>query len=198
MKALFTTFNENFPITDSRNQFVLEFIDYFVDPPRYSRECIERGLTYSVPSRHALNSTVPTPSTRISRPSSRMCILGTIPYMSPRGTFIVQWSRAGDRFTVAPFTWCILWPELPRERHQACTPQRVIPFKGSGLNLRRTSTTSCTRTSIGKRNCLSPPSSVRLVTNAIRTSWRFLTWPMSEVSKAALSDSMVASWRHVS
>ena len=49
-EGLFNTFKENFPITDTRNQFVLEFIDYFVDPPRYSiQECIERGLTYSVP-----------------------------------------------------------------------------------------------------------------------------------------------------
>ena len=49
-EGLFNTFKENFPITDTRNQFVLEFIDYFIDPPRYSiQECIERGLTYSVP-----------------------------------------------------------------------------------------------------------------------------------------------------
>ena len=49
-EGLFRTFSENFPITDSRNQFVLEFIDYFIDPPRYSEEeCIERGLTFSVP-----------------------------------------------------------------------------------------------------------------------------------------------------
>ena len=49
-EGLFNTFKENFPISDTRNQFVLEFLDYFVDPPRYSiQECIERGLTYSVP-----------------------------------------------------------------------------------------------------------------------------------------------------
>ncbi len=73
-EGLFKTFNENFPITDSRNQFVLEFLDYFVDPPRYSEmECIERGLTFSVPLRHALSFTVPTRSTRILRPSCRTC-----------------------------------------------------------------------------------------------------------------------------
>ena len=54
-EGLFNTFKENFPITDTRNQFVLEFIDYFVDPPRYSiQECIERGLTYSVPLKSRL------------------------------------------------------------------------------------------------------------------------------------------------
>ena len=90
-EGLFKTFNENFPITDSRNQFVLEFIDYFVDPPRYSEmECIERGLTYSVPLKARLKLYCTDPEHEDFETIVQDVYLGTIPYMTPRGTFIVN------------------------------------------------------------------------------------------------------------
>jgi DNA-directed RNA polymerase subunit beta len=78
-EGLYKTFMENFPITDTRNQFVLEFLDYFIDPPRYTiEECIERGLTYSVPLKARSNCIVPTLSTKILKRSYRMFIW--VPY----------------------------------------------------------------------------------------------------------------------
>ena len=74
-EGLYSTFKENFPITDTRNQFVLEFLDYFIDPPRYSvEECIERGLTYSVPLKARLKLFCTDQNMRISRPLYRMYI----------------------------------------------------------------------------------------------------------------------------
>merc|ERR1711974_317414 len=83
------TFMENFPITDTRNQFVLEFLDYFVDPPRYSiQECIERGLTYSVPLKARLKLYCTDPEHEDFETIVQDVYLGTIPYMTPSGTFV--------------------------------------------------------------------------------------------------------------
>ena len=90
-EGLYKTFSENFPITDARNQFVLEFIDYFVDPPRYSEnECIERGLTFSVPLKARLKLYCTDPEHEDFETIVQDVYLGTIPYMSPRGTFIIN------------------------------------------------------------------------------------------------------------
>jgi DNA-directed RNA polymerase subunit beta len=74
-EGLFKVFSENFPITDTRNQFVLEFLDYFIDPPRYSiQECLERGLTYSVPLKAKAELVLHRSRARgLSRPSSKTC-----------------------------------------------------------------------------------------------------------------------------
>ena len=90
-EGLFNTFKENFPISDTRNQFVLEFLDYFVDPPRYSiQECIERGLTYSVPLKARLKLYCNDIEHEDFETIVQDVFLGTIPYMTPSGTFVIN------------------------------------------------------------------------------------------------------------
>ena len=90
-EGLFQVFAENFPITDARNNFVLEFLDYFIDPPRYSiEECIERGLTYSVPLKAKLKLYCTDPEHEDFETIIQDVYLGTIPYMTPKGTFVIN------------------------------------------------------------------------------------------------------------
>ena len=90
-EGLYNTFQDNFPITDARNQFVLEFLDYFVDPPRYSiQESIERGLTYSVPLKARLKLYCTDPEHEDFETIVQDVYLGTIPYMTPSGTFCIN------------------------------------------------------------------------------------------------------------
>ena len=90
-EGLFRVFQENFPITDTRNNFVLEFMDYFVDPPRYSiEECIERGLTYSVPLKAKLKLYCTDPEHEDFDTVIQDVYLGTIPYMTERGLFVIN------------------------------------------------------------------------------------------------------------
>lgn len=90
-EGLYNTFKENFPITDTRNQFVLEFLDYFIDPPRYSiQECIERGLTYSVPLKARLKLYCTDPEHEDFETIVQDVYLGTIPYMTSSGTFVIN------------------------------------------------------------------------------------------------------------
>ncbi|HRM13960.1 MAG TPA: DNA-directed RNA polymerase subunit beta, partial [Flavobacterium sp.] len=90
-ETLYKTFEENFPITDSRNQFVLEFLDYLVDSPRYSiDECVERGLTYSVPLKARLKLYCTDPEHEDFETIVQDVYLGTIPYMTPSGTFVIN------------------------------------------------------------------------------------------------------------
>ena len=90
-EGLFNTFMENFPISDSRNQFVLEFLDYFVDPSRYTiQECIERGLTYSVPLKARLKLYCTDEEHEDFETIVQDVYLGVIPYMTPSGTFIIN------------------------------------------------------------------------------------------------------------
>ena len=84
-------FQENFPISDTRNIFVLEFLDYFIDPPRYTiNECIERGLTSSVPLKARLKLSCTDPEHEDFKTIVQDVYLGTIPYMTPSGTFIIN------------------------------------------------------------------------------------------------------------
>jgi DNA-directed RNA polymerase subunit beta len=90
-EGLFKVFSENFPITDARNNFVLEFLDYFIDPPRYSiEECIERGLTYSVPLKAKLKLYCTDPDHEEFETIIQDVYLGMIPYMTPKGTFVIN------------------------------------------------------------------------------------------------------------
>jgi DNA-directed RNA polymerase subunit beta len=90
-EGLYTVFKENFPISDSRNIFVLEFLDYFVDPPRYSmEECVERGLTYCVPLKAKLRLYCNDPEHIDFKTIVQDVFLGNIPYMTPKGTFIIN------------------------------------------------------------------------------------------------------------
>ena len=90
-EGLYKTFQENFPITDSRNQFVLEFLDYMIDSPRYSiDECIERGLTYSVPLKARLKLYCTDPEHEDFETVIQDVYLGPVPYMTPSGSFIIN------------------------------------------------------------------------------------------------------------
>ncbi|MCR5471253.1 MAG: DNA-directed RNA polymerase subunit beta, partial [Prevotella sp.] len=89
--GLYKVFSENFPITDTRNNFVLEFLDYFIDPPRYTiDECLERGLTYSVPLKAKMKLYCTDPEHEEFPTSIQDVFLGTIPYMTENGTFIIN------------------------------------------------------------------------------------------------------------
>ena len=132
-EGLFKTFNENFPITDSRNQFVLEFIDYFVDPPRYSEmECIERGLTYSVPLKARLKLYCTDPEHEDFETIVQDVYLGTIPYMTPRGTFIVN---GAERVIVSQLHRSpgVFFGQSFHANGTKLYSARVIPFKGSWI-----------------------------------------------------------------
>ena len=90
-EGLFKVFNENFPIADTRNNYVLEFLDYFIDPPRYTiEECIERGLTYSVPLKAKLRLSCTDPDHEEFETKVDDVYLGMIPYMTPKATFVIN------------------------------------------------------------------------------------------------------------
>ncbi|MGY8965031.1 MAG: DNA-directed RNA polymerase subunit beta [Flavobacteriales bacterium] len=132
-EGLFHTFNDNFPITDSRNQFVLEFIDYFVDPARYSeQECLERGLTYSVPLKARLKLYCTDPEHEDFETVVQDVYLGTIPYMSPRGTFIVN---GAERVIVSQLHRSpgVFFGQSFHANGTKLYSARVIPFKGSWI-----------------------------------------------------------------
>ena len=115
-EGLYSTFKENFPITDTRNQFVLEFLDYFIDPPRYSvEECIQRGLTYSVPLKARLKLFCTDPEHEDFETIVQDVYLGTSLY-DHQWYLCDQWGRACDRFSTTPLSRGILWAILPCER----------------------------------------------------------------------------------
>ena len=90
-EGLYQVFQENFPITDARNIFVLDFLNYFIDPPRYSiDECMERGLTYSVPLKARLRLSCNDEEHVDFEQSVQDVFLGNIPYMTPKGTFVIN------------------------------------------------------------------------------------------------------------
>ena len=133
VEGLFNTFKENFPITDTRNQFVLEFIDYFVDPPRYSiQECIERGLTYSVPLKARLKLFCTDPEHEDFETIVQDVFLGTIPYMTPRGTFVIN---GAERIVVSQLHRSpgVFFGQSFHANGTKLYSARVIPFKGSWI-----------------------------------------------------------------
>jgi len=132
-EGLYRTFSENFPITDARNQFVLEFIDYFVDPPRYSeQECIERGLTYSLPLKARLKLYCTDPEHEDFETIVQDVYLGTIPYMSPRGTFIIN---GAERVVVSQLHRSpgVFFGQSYHANGTKLYSARIIPFKGSWI-----------------------------------------------------------------
>ncbi len=132
-EGLYKTFSENFPITDSRNQFVLEFLDYFVDPPRYSEEeCIERGLTFSVPLKARLKLYCTDPEHEDFETIVQDVYLGTIPYMTPRGTFIVN---GAERVIVSQLHRSpgVFFGQSYHANGTKLYSARIIPFKGSWI-----------------------------------------------------------------
>ncbi|MFD2727031.1 DNA-directed RNA polymerase subunit beta [Hyunsoonleella rubra] len=132
-EGLYNTFMENFPITDSRNQFVLEFLDYFIDPPRYAiEECIERGLTYSVPLKARLKLYCTDPEHEDFETIVQDVYLGTIPYMTPSGTFVIN---GAERVVVSQLHRSpgVFFGQSFHANGTKLYSARVIPFKGSWI-----------------------------------------------------------------
>ena len=132
-EGLFNTFKENFPISDTRNQFVLEFLDYFVDPPRYSiQECIERGLTYSVPLKARLKLYCNDIEHEDFETIVQDVFLGTIPYMTPSGTFVIN---GAERIVVSQLHRSpgVFFGQSFHANGTKLYSARVIPFKGSWI-----------------------------------------------------------------
>ena len=132
-EGLFNTFKENFPITDTRNQFVLEFLDYFIDPPRYSiQECIERGLTHSVPLKARLKLYCTDPEHEDFETIVQDVYLGTIPYMTPSGTFVIN---GAERVVVSQLHRSpgVFFGQSFHANGTKLYSARVIPFKGSWI-----------------------------------------------------------------
>ncbi|MFA5850312.1 MAG: DNA-directed RNA polymerase subunit beta [Bacteroidales bacterium] len=132
-EGLFKVFQEIFPITDTRNNFVLEFIDYFIDPPRYSiEECLERGLTYSVPLKAKLKLFCTDPEHEDFDTVIQDVYLGTIPYMTPRGTFVINGS---ERIVVSQLHRSpgVFFGQSVHANGTKLYSARIIPFKGSWI-----------------------------------------------------------------
>ncbi|MBI2279354.1 MAG: DNA-directed RNA polymerase subunit beta [Bacteroidetes bacterium] len=132
-EELFRVFSENFPITDARNQFVLEFLDYFVDPPRYAiEECIERGLTYSVPLKAKLKLYCTDPEHEDFETIVQDVYLGTIPYMTPKGTFVIN---GAERVIVSQLHRSpgVFFGQSRHANGTKLYSARVIPFRGSWI-----------------------------------------------------------------
>jgi len=132
-EGLFKVFAENFPITDTRNQFVLEFLDYFIDPPRYTiDECIERGLTYSVPLKAKLKLYCTDPEHEDFETIVQDVYLGTIPYMTPKGSFVVN---GAERVIVSQLHRSpgVFFGQSRHANGTKLYSARIIPFKGSWI-----------------------------------------------------------------
>jgi DNA-directed RNA polymerase subunit beta len=132
-EGLFKVFSENFPISDTRNNFVLEFLDYFVDPPRYVLdECIERGLTFSVPLKARLKLYCTDPEHEDFETIVQDVYLGTIPYMTPRGTFVIN---GAERVCVSQLHRSpgVFFGQSYHANGTKLYSARVIPFKGSWI-----------------------------------------------------------------
>ncbi|MDP4210889.1 MAG: DNA-directed RNA polymerase subunit beta [Bacteroidota bacterium] len=132
-EGLYKVFAENFPITDTRNNFVLEFIDYFIDPPRYSiEECIDRGLTYSVPLKAKLKLYCTDPEHEDFDTVIQDVYLGTVPYMTPRASFVVN---GAERVIVSQLHRSpgVFFGQSVHANGTKLYSARIIPFKGSWI-----------------------------------------------------------------
>ncbi len=132
-EGLYKTFSEIFPITDTRNQFVLEFLDYFIDPPRYTiQECIERGLSYSVPLKARLKLYCTDPEHEDFETVVQDVYLGTIPYMTESGSFIIN---GAERVIVSQLHRSpgVFFGQSYHANGTKLYSARVIPFKGSWI-----------------------------------------------------------------
>jgi len=132
-EGLYKVFAENFPISDARNNFVLEFLDYFIDPPRYSiEECIERGLTFSVPLKAKLKLYCTDPEHEDFETIIQDVYLGMIPYMTPRGTFVIN---GAERVVVSQLHRSpgVFFGTSNHANGMQLYSARIIPFKGSWM-----------------------------------------------------------------
>lgn len=132
-EGLYKVFTENFPIADTRNNFVLEFLDYYVDPPRYTiDECIDRGLTYSVPLKAKLYLYCTDPDHEDFTPVIQDVYLGTIPYMTEKGTFVIN---GAERVIVSQLHRSpgVFFGQSMHANGTVLYSARIIPFKGSWI-----------------------------------------------------------------
>ena len=131
--GLYKVFAENFPIADTRNNFVLEFLDYYIDPPRYSiEECLERGLSYSVPLKAKLKLYCTDPDHEDFDTVVQDVFLGPIPYMTPNGTFIIN---GAERVVVSQLHRSpgVFFGSSVHANGTQLYSARIIPFKGSWI-----------------------------------------------------------------
>jgi DNA-directed RNA polymerase subunit beta len=132
-EGLFKVFTENFPITDTRNNFVLEFLDYYIDPPRYTiEECIERGLTFSVPLKAKLKLYCTDPEHEDFDTVIQDVYLGTVPYMTERATFVIN---GAERVVVSQLHRSpgVFFGQSIHANGTKLYSARIIPFKGSWI-----------------------------------------------------------------
>lgn len=132
-EGLFRVFQENFPITDGRNIFVLEFLDYYVDPPRYSiEECMQRGLTYSVPLKAKLRLSCNDEEHIDFETIVQDVFLGNIPYMTPKGTFVIN---GAERVIVSQLHRSpgVFFSQSFHPNGTKIYSARIIPFKGAWM-----------------------------------------------------------------
>ena len=131
--GLYKVFSENFPITDTRNNFVLEFLDYYIDPPRYSiDECLERGLTYSVPLKAKMKLYCTDPDHEDFGTFIQDVFLGTIPYMTKNGTFVIN---GAERVVVSQLHRSpgVFFGQGVHANGTVLYSARIIPFHGSWI-----------------------------------------------------------------
>ncbi|MBR0488728.1 MAG: DNA-directed RNA polymerase subunit beta [Prevotella sp.] len=131
--GLYKVFAENFPITDTRNNFVLEFLDYYIDPPRYTiDECLERGLTYSVPLKAKMKLYCTDPDHEDFGTFIQDVFLGTIPYMTHNGTFVIN---GAERVVVSQLHRSpgVFFGQGVHANGTVLYSARIIPFKGSWI-----------------------------------------------------------------
>jgi DNA-directed RNA polymerase subunit beta len=132
-EGLYKVFMENFPIADTRNNFILEFLDYYVDPPRYSiEECIERGLTYSIPLKAKLKLYCTDPDHEDFDTVIQDVYLGPIPYMTPKGTFVIN---GAERVIVSQLHRSpgVFFGQSTHANGTKLYSARIIPFRGSWI-----------------------------------------------------------------
>ena len=132
-EGLYKVFSENFPITDARNNFVLEFLDYFIDPPRYTiEECIERGLTFSVPLKAKLKLYCTDPEHEDFDTVIQDVYLGMIPYMTPKGTFVIN---GAERVVVSQLHRSpgVFFGTSTHSNGMQLYSAKIVPFKGSWM-----------------------------------------------------------------
>ena len=132
-EGLFKVFAENFPIADTRNNFVLEFLDYYIDPPRYTiEECLERGLTYSVPLKAKLKLYCTDPDHEDFATVIQDVYLGPIPYMTAKGTFVIN---GAERVVVSQLHRSpgVFFGQSIHANGTKLYSARIIPFRGSWI-----------------------------------------------------------------
>ena len=132
-EGLYKVFKENFPITDARNNFTLEFLDYYIDPPRYTiEECIDRELTYSVPLKAKLKLSCNDPENEGFEAKEQSVFLGLIPYMTPKGTFVIN---GAERVVVSQLHRSpgVFFGTQFHSNGTQLYSARIIPFRGSWM-----------------------------------------------------------------